>query len=108
MEGIYSRATHTALASMEPRTAHVPVQQIAVTLESGNVHTMWLETIDPLLPTRPLFFGCHNWRAKRACMFMSFEIRDTYIYAPEILKWLCKTRGTQYASIHGMCAHANY
>ena len=23
-----------------------------------------------------------------------------YIYAPEILKWLCKTRGTQYASIH--------
>ena len=31
-------------------------------------------------------------------MFMSFEIHDTYnvyiLCAPDILKWLCKTRGT--------------
>ena len=25
---------------------------------------------------------------------------------PEILKWLRRTRGTQYASIHGTCVHA--
>ena len=49
-----------------------------------------------------------NWRTKRASLFMSFEIRDVYINAPEILKWLRKTRGTQYASIHGRCVHANY
>ena len=53
--------------------------------------------------------------ASSKCMLLAslyaFEIRDVYvyIYAPEILKWLfCKTRGTQYASIHRMYAHANY
>ena len=50
-------------------------------------------------------YNLYNWRAKRACMFMSFEIRDTYIYMPKILKWLRKTRGTQYASIHETCVH---
>ena len=42
--------------------------------------------------------GVISWRAS---MFMSFEICDTYVYAPEILKWLRKTRGTQYA----VCKH---
>ena len=27
------------------------------------------------------------FREKRACMFMSFEIRYVCVYAPEILKW---------------------